>query len=182
MIPKFLYLEELIALRQVMKLTQFAKGIAVSECPIGVFSFENYQNVCETITCNSVLHFNDTDFTSRRKFQTPGSKRCKLTIKCMAMLNEIKIKPQIVRRYRTSSKASVHVNAKSVSWLIESVKLATYTHLAQMVNPNTHLHFGYPLQKNYKNVIGKNLCWLFKIIKFCFLSCFFFITSFYASF
>jgi hypothetical protein len=120
MIPKFLYLEELIVLRQVMKLTQFAKGINASECPIGIFSYENYQDVCETITSNSVMHFNDTDLISRRKFQKPGSGRWKLMIDCMAMLNKIKIEPQIIKKYTTSSKASLHVTAKSLAFVRNS--------------------------------------------------------------
>jgi hypothetical protein len=113
MIPQFLYLEELINLRQVMKLTRFAKGISASECPIGVFNYENYQDVCETINSNSALHFNETDIGSRRKFKIPEFERWMTQAKCWTMLKKLKIEPNMMRKYTCSSEQDLHFDVKS---------------------------------------------------------------------
>jgi hypothetical protein len=126
MIPQFLYLEELIHLRQVMKLTRFAKGISASECPIGVFSFQNYQDVCETINSNSALHFHETDIGSRRKFKKSKIERWKNLVECWNILNQIETKPKIMRKYTRLSESELHVSTKSFNFIRNSKNHKTF--------------------------------------------------------
>ncbi len=132
MVPQFLYLEDLMVLRQVMKSTRFAKGIRSCECPIGVFDIGNYQDVCPIITLHSCIYLNETDCGSRRKFQKSKIDRLMTLLKfwnwykSSILVNKNVEKLNIIKRYTICVDGTLQITRKSLVYICHSKGKKTF--------------------------------------------------------